>query len=232
LVGCQLVLAPAAAADPAGFAHGSVDQRFTTTRPGAATGFGFTGVYHAAGDAAADPPYMRRMIFENPGGLRYDTSVPDRCTASDAELEARGPAACPAGSLVARGTTDTRFLGRFPSTVEVFTFNNAGEQIMVAHSPQVWSVARGRIRPDSSVEFASPTCWPTLGPTGCPIDDVLQLRTAVTGPPITRSTGSYLTTPPTCPPAGHWETPIRFWWGDGSVDTVVTRQPCAPDQSL
>ena len=43
----------------------------------------------------------------------------------------------------------------------------------------------------------------------------------------TKGSASYLTTPPTCPASGHWETPISYWWADGTKDTVVTEQPCA-----
>ena len=45
-------------------------------------------------------PYMRRMTFYPPAGMRHDTSVPEQCTASDFELSMNGPAACPEGSLI------------------------------------------------------------------------------------------------------------------------------------
>ena len=104
-----LSLAAVAAAEPVGFRHGTVDQQFTTTQPGAPSGFTFAGSYHAAGDPNGDPPYMRRMVFYSPPGTRYDTSVPDRCTASDLELETQGPSACPAGSVLGKGSSETRF---------------------------------------------------------------------------------------------------------------------------
>lgn len=68
------------------------------------------GCYHAADDPSGNPPYMRRMVFDNPAGLRYDTSVPDHCTASDVELMTRGADACPAGSRLGGGTSTTAFL--------------------------------------------------------------------------------------------------------------------------
>src|SRR5215211_3010194 len=100
------VCAVPAAAEPGSGLRETVDQSYTTTSPGTPTGISFTGTYHAAGDPAGNPPYMRRMVFEPPPGLRFDTSVPDRCTATDAELSLRGPAACPAGSHVGDGTTE------------------------------------------------------------------------------------------------------------------------------
>ena len=236
LMFCALAAWPAcAAASPASGPHETVDSSFTTTQPNAAAGFGFHGRYHAAGDPAGDPPYMRKMIFYIPPGLRYDTSVPKRCSASDLELAISGAAACPAGSRLGGGTTTTKFLG-FPSTLSVDFLNNTDEQIILARSPGLATVARGRIHPDGTVEWASPTCFPSLQPVGCPVDDVLQLESTISVAPYTKSSHgvvrSYLTTPPTCPAAGHWETPIRLWFADGSVDTVTTEQPCAPSASV
>src|SRR2546423_4908168 len=94
------VWAACAAAQPVSGRHETVDNRLTATRPNAATGSHYRGSYHAAGDSAGKPPYMRRMTAYQPPGFRYDTSVPARCTASDLELEVRGAAACPAGRRV------------------------------------------------------------------------------------------------------------------------------------
>jgi hypothetical protein len=39
---------------------------------------------------------------------------------------------------------------------------------------------------------------------------------------------SYGFTPPTCPRSHTWRTPVTFHYADGTVETVVTRQPCKP----
>lgn len=221
---------PTAVATPVSGPHETVDNRLTTTQPNAPSGFSFDGTYHAAGAPSAPPPYMRKMIFYNPDGARYDTTVPERCSASDVDLETRGAAACPAGSRLGGGMTTAAFLGRLPTTVSVDVFNAADAQIMLVHSPEVMTVARGRILPDGSVQYASPTCWPYAQQLGCPVDDVLQLKSSVVVPPYTKVVNgalrSYITTPPTCPPSGHWSGPVRLWWADGSVDTVVVDEPC------
>jgi hypothetical protein len=224
------VVAPApVAATPVSGPREAVDSQLTTKRPNAAAGFRYTGRYHAAGDPKGDPPYMRKMISYNPRGLRFDTRVPDRCTATDLELALRGMDACPPGSRVGGGTAKGKLMGS-ANTLEVDFVNNTEEQIIIARSPAFATVARGRIHPNGSVEFASPTCFPALQPPGCPVDNALQLGSDITVPPLTRSsngvTRSYLSTPPYCPRSGYWRTPIRFWWADGSVDTVVTRQRC------
>jgi hypothetical protein len=221
------VLPSLAAAEPVSGPHQTVDSTMTTTQPNAPSGFHFTGRYHAAGDPKGDPPYLRKMISYGPS--RFDTSVPERCTASDLELVASGPGACPAGSRVGGGTVAGKFMG-FANTLDADVLNNTGEQIIVVRSPGFTSVARGEIHPDGSLEFASPTCFPSLDPPGCPVDNALQLGSDITVPPLTRTVDgvlrNYMTTSPTCPASGTWETPIRFWWADGSVDRVVTRQPC------
>jgi hypothetical protein len=230
VLGSMVGMPGSVAASPVSGPHETIDNRLSTSQPDAPSGFTFDGSYHAVGDPRGNPPYMRRMLFYNPAGQRYDTSVPERCSASDVQLETFGAAACPAGSRLGGGTTTTSFLGRFPGTVTVDLLNNTDEQIILARSPGVSTVARGRISPDGSVEYASPTCFPYLRPPGCPIDSVLQLKSSITMPPYTRlSNGvvrSYLTTPATCPVAGYWQGPVRLWWADGSVDTVVTEQAC------
>ena len=155
-----------AAAQPVTGPRETVDQVFTTTRPGSPTGLSYTGSYHAAGDPQGNPPYMRRMVFYPPRGMRYDTSVPARCSATDLELEVRGPDACPAGSRLGGGTAEGLFFepiahgfvfDHYNHTVDVV--NNANQQIMLIQS-EGFTVVRGQIRPDGSIDFAPPTCFP------------------------------------------------------------------------
>ena len=230
LVGAVFALAGPAAAEPVSGPHQTIDNQFTTTQPNAPTGSTYVGRYHAAGDPEGDPPYMRAMTFYPPPGTRYDTSVPERCTASDLELQARGTAACPAGSHIGSGTVESKFMGMDGSeaTLRVDVFNNTGEMIMLVSSPGLTSVARGKFQPDGSIEYRSPTCFPATA--GCPVDNALQLGSNVSMPPYVRTvdgvTKSYLTTPPTCPKSGYWESPIGFWWADGTSEIVVTSQAC------
>jgi hypothetical protein len=234
----QLLLAAAgvwsgsAAAEPVSGPHETLDFRFTTTKTSAPTGWTFTGTYHAAGDANANPPYMRRMTFYHPPGMRFDTTVPGRCSASDAELAVRGPNACPADSRLGGGTVWISFMGSSPSPAAADLFNNTNEQVIVGQSPGLSTIVRSRMYPDGSVEYESPTCWPSAPGVQCPVDNSLQVKSSISVPPYTKTSdsgvGSYLTTPPECPATGHWETPVRLWWADGSVDTVITEQPCTP----
>lgn len=230
-----LLVASSAAAAPASGPRQTVDQRFTTKRPGTPTGLHYSGSYHAAGDPEGNPPFLRRMTFHPPRGMRYDTSVPDRCTASDAELQLRGPEACPPRSRLGKGTTEGLFLhpltGFHEYKHDMHVVNNTDEQLLVIDSPlRIFTVVRGEIRHDGSIEYNPPTCFP-VPPTGCVNDYILQRSAATFVPPYTEKTPngrirSYARTPRTCPKRRYWKTTIRFWWSDGSEDAVTTRQPC------
>jgi hypothetical protein len=229
--------APGAAAAPASGPREDVDYSFTTTQPGAPTGLDFSGSYHAAGDPSGSPPFMKRMVFYLPAGMRVNTSVPARCTASDVELSIEGPDACPAGSLLGTGTTSGVFMAPGAHSVvldhythTLYVMNAADEQIVLVKS-EGYTVVRAHVSPDGSqIEYTSPTCFPSP-PTGqCADDYVLQTSTTSSVPVYTRSSGgsvrSYATTPPTCPASGHWTSTIVYSWKDGSVDRVRTAQPC------
>src|SRR4051812_18647295 len=103
--------------------------------------------------------------------------------------------------------------------------NNANEQIMLVES-EGWTVIRGKMNADGSIEFAGPTCFPAPPAGGCADDYIIQLGSTTSIPLYTNAKGSYATTPPTCPARRYWQTTVRFWWADGTTDTVVTRQPC------
>jgi hypothetical protein len=236
LCALSALLLAGAAAKPGSGPRETVDQRFTTKRPNSPTGFSFAAGYHAAGDEHGNPPVMRRMVVYPPRGLRYDTSVPDRCSASDIALQIMGPAACPAGSRLGGGTVEGLILMPFAHQFvfdhfkhKVYVLNNANEQIVLIES-EGFTVVRGEIRPDGSIDWVLPACFPSPPVGECVDDYITQLKTSTTLAPYTRTSRgrlrSYATTPPKCPARGYWRTRVRFWWADGSLDRVVTRQPC------
>jgi hypothetical protein len=225
--------AATAGAQPASGPRETIDQGYSTTQPGVPAGLTWSASYHAAGDPKGQPPYLRRMVFIPPPGFHYDTSVPDRCTASDLQLSVQGPDACPAGSRIGTGTAEGIFYEPFRHDFVVDNFqhttdvlNGDGEQIILVKS-EGYTVVRGQIHPDGSIEFNPTTCFPAP-PTGqCPDDYILQLKSTSVIPAYTKAGRSYATTPPTCPADGFWSSTVRFWWADGAVDSVVSRQPCA-----
>lgn len=230
------IWAAGATAEPVSFPRGTVDHTFTTTSPGSPTGISHSAKFHAAGDEQGNPPYSPRVTFHPPVGFRFDTGVPDQCTASDFELQLRGPEACPPGSRLGQGTVEGIVQSPFADEIEFqhftlpeYLLNNAGEQIVLVESDLGYTVTRGKFLPDGSIYFVHPTCFP-VPPTGCLDDNVLVLSDALMFPPYTKATPdgvrSYATTPPRCPAGGKWTFTIDYYWSDGSVDNVVTKQPC------
>jgi hypothetical protein len=231
------LMATGAAARPGSGPRETVDQRFTTARPGAPTGVDYSARYHAPGDESASPPTLQRIVVEPPRGTRYDTGVPDLCEASDVELQMRGPAACPDGSRLGDGTTEGLLLAPLADDFvidhfkhNVYVLNNTNEQIVLVES-EGFTVVRGRVEPNGTVVWEPTTCFPPLPAGGCADDNIIQLATTTLLPPYTTTAPdgdirSYTTTPPRCPKRGHWRTKVGFWWADGSVDRVVTTQAC------
>ena len=231
----SLLVTSAVAAQPGTGPREKVNQRFTTRHPGSATGLSLTARFHAAGDPKGPPPYLERMVFNPPGRMHYDTSVPEQCSAPDAELRVMGPGACPAGSLIGSGTTEGLLQVPVGSGFtfdhfhhHVYLMNNANEQILLIHS-EGYTVVRGEIRPNGSSVWNTPTCFPAP-PTGCVDDNVLQLKSSTAIAPYKRTVGghvkSYATTPGKCPRRGYWRTKVRLRWSNGKVDHVVSKQPC------
>jgi hypothetical protein len=205
--------------------HETVTMEGTTTQPNTPVGTNFTATYHAADDPNGDPPYMRKMTWLAHPGSRYDTSVPGKCTASDAEIALKGPAACPADSRLGEGSATGKFGGQV-SSPRMELFNNTDEQILIISTPGVYSVSRGKIAPDQSLTFAPPTCFPNVSVTGCPVDNALQLGSHMVLDTIVRDGRGYLTTPPTCPESGYWTNGMEYWWADGSYEKLDFPMPC------
>ena len=238
LAACALaLLAPAVApARPASGPREDIDQRFTTTRPHTPTGSLYSASFHAAGNPRGNPPYLRKMVFYPPRGQRYDTRVPARCTASDPVLQVAGPDACPPGSVIGGG--EVRGIFYYPIahsfTLDHYrhdaTIVNGPNQQIVLVKAEGYAVARGYFRPDGSLEFNPQTCFPAAPVGKCADDYILQLKTVSNIRRYTKAVNghvrSYTWTPPRCPARGYWATTVKFSWGNGAVDRVVTRQPC------
>jgi hypothetical protein len=224
--------ASSALAAPTSFERGTVDQSYTTTKPAKPTGVGFEGTFHAAGDPQGEPPAMTKLVYHPPAGFRYDTSVPDQCTATDAQLSMQGPDACPPGSVIGTGTaegllydpTATFLIHEFKH--EITIVNNANEQIVLMKN-EGYTVIRGKFRADGALEFNPPTCFPwPQSVAACPAHNAILDYNATMVQPYVTDSGSYATTPGRCPRDRTWDTTIEMHWNDGAVDNIVTEQPC------
>ena len=76
---------------------------FTTRQPSTSTGLRISIHYRDEHDPNAKPKTFHKLEVELPAGIRIDQRVVPACTASDSELMAQGPSACPR-SKVGDGT--------------------------------------------------------------------------------------------------------------------------------
>ena len=202
----------------------SARAKFTTALPHHATGLRLKIDYVNPEDESAKPPAVRRVETILARGSRIDTSVPELCEASDAQLMAQGESACPDGSQVGDGvlTIDSGFPGpgRFV-TADVLFLNNTDELIFL-------STVRGtgaRVVTRASVGQRSTTSeapmLPGTPPDGGAIDTVrVRLRS------IEKAGDAYITTPKNCPEGGRWVNRIRFTYADDVSQAVRSRNGC------
>ena len=215
------------------FAAGDYDRQassytLTEKRPNAGTSELFVFDYTNPDEPEAKPPAVRRVVTILPRGARYDTSAPEQCTASDAELMAQGGAACPAGSAIGGGviTVDTGAPGegRYV-TADVEFFNNADEFIYVntVRGTGARTIIRAAVEDRKTITNAD--MLPGTPPDGGAIDTVdIHVDNVASGG------RNYITTPPVCRGRKgdrHWTTRVAFTYADGVTQTVPTHTPCS-----
>jgi hypothetical protein len=201
---------------------------FKNERPGKPTGLTLDIDYVNPADPEAKPPAVRRVVTVLAKGARYDTSVPELCEASDAELQAMGESACPQGSKVGKGevTVDSGFPGpgRIVNATVDF-FNNTKELIFLntVSGTEARTVIRGQMtrrKITTDVQML-----PGTPPDGGAIDTVhIDDRRIVAGKGAERS--AYITTPGRCPRDGDWTNRVRFTYSDGVTQVVKSDSPC------
>lgn len=202
----------------------------TQTRSSTAETFVFD--YVNPDDPAAKPPAVSRVATRLPRGARYDASVPESCTASDAELMADGAAACPPGSAIGGGvvTVDTGLPepARFV-TADVEFFNNAedaaGEFIYLntVRGTGARTVIRADVRRRRTITRSG--MLPGTPPDGGAIDTVNVTVDAVSRE-VDGAIHNYITTPRRCPARGSWATRVHFTYPDDVSQTVRDHTPC------
>ena len=202
-------------------------------RPARSTGTRLAVDYVNPSDPAAKPNAVQRVVITLPPGAAIDTSVPGRCTASNPQLMASGPAACPTDSRVGGGelALDTGVPG--PARIldnQVTLLNNKDELIFVLESK---GEPGSRIVARAVIGEGTITTDVTGLPGGPPDGFVAIKRVRLTLEE--RSTGgrAYVATPPACPPERVWRYTVAFTYRDGVSQTVAGSNPCAgsaPDE--
>lgn len=224
------------AAIPGSGPHATVDITATTKRPGASTGLNWEATFRNPDNPAADPPALRRIVIVAPRGTRTDTSAAPQCTATDDQLRESGEEACPAGSEVGFGAATARLFGAVTNTFETTVFNAPLGQIeLIKFRGRTGGIRRATIR-GRTIDAPVPTCLNGgQPPDGCRSDHIVVLENELHQRPVSVGRGArrrnLITTPPRCPRTGTWRTQVRLHFADGSVDRIVTRQPCSQRRS-
>lgn len=222
--------APAAAAPQ----RQTVHAELTTTRPGAPTGVRLSVDWRNPANPVGKPYAVSRMVSRLAPGHVIDTGALEQCRASNAELYARGAAACPAGSRLGGGSIVSDSGGAFgpiPRFNEnrVDQFNTAGGMVVVAetkNAPIIPGITRVVSRPTIRGNVITSN-FPTL-PGRPPPDPYTALRTLrLASPPLVRGGRAYWRTPPTCSSSGRWTGSMTFTYKDGVSQTVPTVAPCS-----
>jgi len=187
------------------------DMTYLSGTPGAASGQVPLMTWSDPGAPNGVPKIIKRIVMTFARGTRFDTAALPRCHATDAQLKATGPAACPKASRLGAGHTTGVFSSGGELVTDVTLFNARGQIVVVV---QVGGAVVTEFR--DQVKGRTVTIEPVL-PAGVALKR-LKLR-------IPRH-GDYQRNPPTCPKSGKWTTVARFTYVDGSHETHRDTTPC------
>lgn len=204
-------------------------DRFTTGVPGASAGRTYAIDYLNPADPDGKPHAFSHLRVELAEGARFDTSAIPRCEATDAELMASGPDACPPASRVGSDETvvDTGVPGPNRRFTTDFAFFNAADQLILVATAREYGarvVIRGQIG-ERTLDIENPPL-PGTPPDGA----AAQSQRGEFRPGSSLKPGggqaNYITTPPTCPASGYWVNRVVYTYRDGVKQTAESRSPC------
>jgi hypothetical protein len=216
-------VAALAFAGVAGAAEGprqTYTEVFTTDVPGASTGRTYAIDYLNPQSPGAKPHAFSHLRIELAEGARFNTDAVPHCNATDAQIVAQGPSACPPESRVGSDETvvDTGVEGpnRYFTTDFSF-FNDDRELILVADTREYGAriVIRAQIG-ERTLDIENPPI-PGTPPDGGAAKSQRGRFEVRPG---------YITTPPTCPPSGYWVNRLFWTYRDGVEQTAESRSPC------
>jgi hypothetical protein len=194
--------------------------QFASTTPNAATAMHLYIVYRNPANPDGKPSPIRHLVITAPQGTQIDLGM-SRCTASDQQIMAGGPSACPADSQVGQGTL-TAITGFGPPIdpylTDVTIFNTGQGLVEIARDHNTGAtITDDRVQIQGNVLTANPPAFP-----GGPPDGQTAIRTIdFTFPASTH----YITTPSNCT-AGQWTSEASFSFADGATQHVSSTTRC------
>ena len=211
------LLAAAPSASAAG-PRAEIAVPFKVATPAAPTGLDLDVRYLNPEDRTRKPPAITKVVIKLPEGTTIDTGAVPACTATNDELQARGPDACPPESRVGGGKLEA-YTGAGPDPVvtDLHLFNAPGELVEVVTVEGTKTTAGiDRLTISGSVLTGAPPAVP-----GGPPDGRTAVSRIVWDLP---AHGGYLVTPPAC--GGEWRAVGEFAFNDGGETRVESVQPC------
>jgi hypothetical protein len=230
-----IALAIALAGFAPGLANGSAGSRqtasytFTTTTPGAPTGYRLAVDFQNPQDPRGKPYSVAEWIITLPAGTKLDNNAIPQCTAGDAAFYLEGASACPADSRVGGGTIITDFgspggLPRYGDNA-VTQFNGDHQYIAYAETQNPPTRAVSHTTIDGERLTSPIPTFPGLPPP----DPYLAFQSVrLSGPAIVHDGRATARTPASCPSSGYWTTTLTFVYHDGVSQTVTSDSPCRP----
>lgn len=213
--------------DPTGAAASPNDftLRFSSDAPATPTGARLHAVVHRS-SPNAKPSALRSEVLDLPPGSRFDGSAVPACAASDSQIQAQGPSACPASSEVGSGTI-TVMIGSplDPETADVSIFNWGHGTIEVVTAPgtdTTLAIDRGTFTAPNEL-----TNHPPQAPGGPP-----DFETSVSAADFdyraidNARRHAFITTPSSCPADGSWTSRVAYSTADGRSYSATTGTPC------
>lgn len=170
------------------------------------------------GEPGGKPQQVRRLRLAFPAGTRIDTAALAQCRATDGQVRAKGPSACPRASGLAGGKS-VATTGSSEIHADVVLINAKRQIIVVVLvNKAVFAVYRDDVtRSTVTVNFALPA-----------VISLLDLQIHI--PAHARGRGSarrvYFRPPAVCPDGGGWPMSATSSYADGSTQTAVATVAC------
>ena len=199
----------------------------STRAGGASTGISFKTAFGDPDAANGLPSGVKSFTIKLHKGTKIDPGGATQCTATDKEIMAQGPAACPASSRIGKGTaTATPPAGGAGVTVDAIIFNdrpgrrNAFLFMFVSNGQYVTgfdAFVKGNTLTASGLDGAIPGGL---------------IVTAFNGTVSKHSKGkgkrkhNLITSPSSCPRSGKWTTNATFAFNNGDKDSATSTSPC------
>jgi hypothetical protein len=170
------------------------------------------------GEPSAKPQQVKRLRLAFPVGTRIDTAGLTQCKATDKQVQAKGPSACPRSSRLGGGKS-LATTGSSQIHADVVLINARREIIVVVLvNKAVFAVYRDDVtRSTVTVNFKLPA-----------VISLLDLQIHI--PTHTSGRGSkrriYFRTPVYCPAGGAWDMTATSSYADGSTQDAHTAPSC------